>query len=179
MSEAVYLWVSGGVSGPYELHELAQLVEMGRVSLSDTWSLDGVNDWRALREIVTVEEPDMKPTTRPCPDCDGVVSLRAEACPHCGAPFVKTGRTTARQVPPMPPEQDVINVTRRKLKSEMMGTGCIMQGVGVAVLFYFWPVGLALLAAGSLLSYRWVCGNCRNKIDKGSRLCPACQYTLK
>lgn len=30
---------------------------------------------------------DATPLVRPCPDCGGRVSVRAAACPHCGAPI--------------------------------------------------------------------------------------------
>ena len=33
------------------------------------------------------------PKTTHCPDCGGIVSKRAESCPHCGAPIAQTDPT--------------------------------------------------------------------------------------
>ena len=37
--------------------------------------------------MASATEPSDAPRTRQCEDCGGTVSLRAQACPHCGAPI--------------------------------------------------------------------------------------------
>lgn len=67
---------------------------------------------------------------------------------------------------------------RKKRKGEFAGAGCLVQGVGLLLLFFF-PigtiVGVFLLLAGSLMSVKLICGNCGNKVEKESKICPACR----
>jgi RNA polymerase subunit RPABC4/transcription elongation factor Spt4 len=182
MSDEVYLWVDGAAGGPFCLSEVAEMVKAGRVSLEDQWSSDGVTDWRTLGEIVTVTEPYVKQTTELCPDCSGIVSVRAVSCPHCGAPFAKHPPIPSRpRVVPSASEliMPTVGFATRKRKGEMMGAGCVVQGVGVVLLVFFWPVGVALLLAGGLMGSYWACGNCQNKIDKAARTCPACRFSIQ
>jgi RNA polymerase subunit RPABC4/transcription elongation factor Spt4 len=175
MSEAVYLWLEDAVSGPHELHDLAEMVRSGGVSLSDLWSADGANDWRPLSEIVTVTEPEPAAAikTKLCDDCEGVVSLRAADCPHCGAPLRK--KTKAE----VPIAQESIGVTRRKRKVETFGAGCAVQLLGLGLMFVFWPIGLMVMLGGHFLAYKWICGNCGNKVEKTAAMCPACRFQIQ
>lgn len=50
---------------------------------------------------------DATPLVRPCPDCGGKVSVRAAACPHCGAPIASTGPAAVQEPSAQPaPESD-------------------------------------------------------------------------
>lgn len=76
-------------------------------------------------------------------------------------------------------------------KSDFIGAGCLVQGLGfIAPGFGFLfggPVGgalglilfLVLLLVGSRMSRYWTCGACANRLpDKSARLCPVCRATL-
>lgn len=68
-------------------------------------------------------------------------------------------------------------------KTEKAGAGCFVQAVGVAALFFF-PVGtilgLILLAWGSQLSKKLICGNCGNRVDsRDVKICPVCKEALQ
>jgi rubrerythrin len=71
---------------------------------------------------------------------------------------------------------------QRIKKQEAVGLGCVIQAIGVALLFVF-PIGtligMALLYYGSTKSRYWVCGHCGNRIqDEGVMICPTCRVTL-
>lgn len=67
---------------------------------------------------------------------------------------------------------------KKKRKSEFAGAGCLVQGIGLALLFFF-PigtiVGVVLLIAGSAMSVKLVCGNCGNKVESEAKMCPVCR----
>lgn len=75
-------------------------------------------------------------------------------------------------------------------QSEMMGNGCLLQGVAVLLPFIgaiFGAAGVivglvaavALFVKGSSLSVRWRCGACRNFVaDNSVSVCPACRATF-
>jgi DNA-directed RNA polymerase subunit RPC12/RpoP len=111
-----------------------------------------------------------------CPDCGHKVSPKAVACPNCGSPF--------RSAPPvieLPSERT--NYGRPIRKGETAGVGCAVELVGLILLFVFpigTVIGIGVLILGHVLSYRWVCSNCGNKLDsKSVRMCPACRILLK
>ena len=71
---------------------------------------------------------------------------------------------------------------KRKRKSEMAGVGCLIQAIGLVLLFFF-PIGtfigVILLIYGSMKSVYWVCSNCGNRLaDKNVKMCPTCKARL-
>ena len=104
---------------------------------------------------------------RACGDCGREISIRAAACPHCGAP----GHGA--------PKPDPIRFARIKSKSEGCGLGCVLQILGLALLFWFpfgTVLGVALLVWGHVAACKYTCGDCGNALSsKSVKLCPACQ----
>ena len=70
-----------------------------------------------------------------------------------------------------------------KKKSEFIGMGCLVQALGLAACFLFFPIGIIIgiivLIIGGRMAIKYVCSDCGNKVDKGVRLCPACKSELK
>lgn len=68
-----------------------------------------------------------------------------------------------------------------KKKSVFFGTGSIVQLLGLLVVWLF-PigtiVGIILLLFGSCLSFKFICSNCGNKVEKEVKLCPVCKEVL-
>lgn len=68
-----------------------------------------------------------------------------------------------------------------KKKSEFAGIGCLFQGVGLVLLFWF-PfgtiMGVILLFYGSFRSIVLKCGDCGNTVERGAKLCPTCKAQL-
>jgi rubrerythrin len=66
-------------------------------------------------------------------------------------------------------------------KSEFMGAGCMVQAVGLVLLFV-WPIGtfigIALLIYGGTMSGKFICSNCGNPVVKTSTLCPHCKEPI-
>lgn len=66
-----------------------------------------------------------------------------------------------------------------KRKSEYAGVGCLVQVLGLVLLFSYPEgtlVGIVLLIVGSEMAVKLVCSECRNKIDnKKVKLCPVCK----
>lgn len=68
-------------------------------------------------------------------------------------------------------------------KIEFAGAGCIVQGVGLLLLFW-WPfgtiAGIALMIYGSIISKKYKCGSCGNRLDdQYVKICPTCRDTLE
>lgn len=77
-----------------------------------------------------------------------------------------------------------------RLKATNRGLGCMIQSIGLALLVGGFIIdgplgiagallGLAVILAGGIAARKWVCGACRNPIERASRLCPACKAPLK
>lgn len=71
---------------------------------------------------------------------------------------------------------------RIKVKSMSFGWGCLVQIIGIILLFIF-PVGtvigILLLVIGQRISFKYLCPNCNNKLDNSKvRLCPTCKVEL-
>jgi hypothetical protein len=68
-------------------------------------------------------------------------------------------------------------------KSEFVGTGALVQLVGVASLFIF-PLAigvitfLILLVVGGRMAIVRVCSECRGKVDRQASRCPHCRANL-
>lgn len=69
-------------------------------------------------------------------------------------------------------------ITRKKVKTEFAGSGCLIQGVGLILLFLF-PIGtiigIPLLIVGGLQANKLVCKNCGNPVTKTALICPTCK----
>lgn len=104
-------------------------------------------------------------------------------CPHCGV------LTTLGQAPVTPPpiphyhpglyQKQTANI---KTKSEFIGVGCLVQFVGLVLLFFF-PVGtimgVFLLIIGGRLAIKNICSECGNNVaNKKVKVCPSCQATF-
>ena len=66
-------------------------------------------------------------------------------------------------------------------KFELMGLGCAIQFFSIFLLFIpFIGIGLfiALFIIGSILSKKYLCSNCGNKVYKESRICPVCKINF-
>lgn len=71
---------------------------------------------------------------------------------------------------------------RIKVKSVSFGWGCLVQIIGIVLLFFF-PVGtiigILLLIIGSRLSFKFLCPKCNNKLDSSKvKICSACKTEL-
>jgi hypothetical protein len=74
--------------------------------------------------------------------------------------------------------EDPVQHARRVTKSQVAGMGCLLQLIGLILLFFF-PIGtiigLALLILGHFSARKLICGNCGNPLASRSvKLCPAC-----
>lgn len=70
-----------------------------------------------------------------------------------------------------------------KVKSMSFGPGCLIQVIGIVLLFIF-PIGtiigILLLIIGQRLSFKYICSECNNKLDNSKvRICPTCKAQLK
>ena len=81
---------------------------------------------------------------------------------------------------------------RPKKKSDVVGAGCLVQGVGLlSPLILYEVIGImggaiglvlmvVLLLIGSRLALKWVCPECNNPLaSKDVRVCPACRVTFE
>ncbi|MCX7062836.1 MAG: hypothetical protein NTZ11_18365 [Gammaproteobacteria bacterium] len=72
-------------------------------------------------------------------------------------------------------------MAHRKMKVEFAGTGCLVQGLGLLLLFV-WPlgsvIGIALLLVGSSMAKKLICSACGNTVEKTSTMCPTCKVNL-
>lgn len=119
-----------------------------------------------------------------------VIELEPEpAQPLVVAPVIQPNAPTAPPViaPMIEPPRAAI-----ERKNEFIGSGCILQGVGLAMMAaaLFVPIflagfalifgagGLALLLYGSRISSFLRCSLCKGKIEKGASVCPHCNAYL-
>lgn len=100
LSDAWWLKSEDGTDyGPVTKAELDQWLQEGRISEDAQILQEGASQWRWASDIYpernireaapeTPEPLDAKLTT--CPDCEHMVSRRANSCPSCGAPLTPT-----------------------------------------------------------------------------------------
>lgn len=74
-----------------------------------------------------------------------------------------------------------------KKKGEFAGAGALVQALGLILMFVLFPLGgivagvfgilagLILLIIGSRMSYKYICSECGNKVDKDVKMCPVCK----
>lgn len=69
-----------------------------------------------------------------------------------------------------------VPVAHKLKKAEFVGKGALVQVIGLVCCFLVIPfgllVGIILLIIGGRMAFVWKCGNCGNKVDKDSRICP-------
>lgn len=134
----------------------------------------------------------MPPIAFACPGCnrhleapDGTAGQVTD-CPSCNKAISIPG------VPPTlpPPVLPSTPVARIIKKGEIAGIGAAIQAVGVILfaLFFFISgelsvvcavVGIILLVVGGRMAHKLLCSACGNKVEKTSRLCPACRSPLQ
>lgn len=79
----------------------------------------------------------------------------------------------------------------KKVKGEMIGEGCLIQGFGVLLFLVSWVLGpagglvgfvvmLVFLSVGSAKAKKYLCGNCGNPLaSKEVRMCPTCRSEFR
>lgn len=108
--------------------------------------------------------------------------LSAYQCPKCGAVYGETSprpAPTSESVDAPAATPGAPPTARLKKRTEFAGTGCVIQGLGL-LLLWFWPIGtllgLVLFVAGSVKSVYRVCGACGNRVaDRHVKICPVCK----
>lgn len=126
-----------------------------------------------------------------CPDCGKSISDAAEICIGCGRPMQKLQKPEISESLPEKKETVLLengNIAYRKERnSDTLGTGCIVQAIGLAlIVFAFMSIvgpllGLLLLVWGAQISRAkvYICGHCGNQISESSTICPACQFLIE
>ena len=114
------------------------------------------------------------PNLMPCPDCGREVSTRAESCPGCGLPLKPSKND--------PSPVELTRFGRIKTKSESFGVGCLLQLIGLVVIWFF-PIGtiaaICLFVMGSAAARYPVCSECGIKLNsRDVRICPACKSRI-
>lgn len=116
-----------------------------------------------------------------CSSCGVEASATAQFCQKCGASL---GPSAAAQStgPNVQPISAAPVAATKKRKSEFAGAGCLIQLVGLVLLFFF-PIGtifgVALLLYGSAKSIKLVCSSCGNTVEKTSTMCPHCRASFE
>jgi DNA-directed RNA polymerase subunit RPC12/RpoP len=95
----------------------------------------------------------VKTSLRTCPDCGKDISVRAEACPHCGAPFIKKKNTSGLGCPNCGSQ----NIYQRT-HSSGAGIGLFIGGIVLA--FFTCGIGLVLCVIAVFLNEKR--GHCRD-----------------
>lgn len=72
---------------------------------------------------------------------------------------------------------------RVKVKYSSFGFGCLVQVIGIILLFFF-PIGtiigVLLLIIGQGLARKFICSECKNRLNNGKiTVCPTCKAELK
>lgn len=126
-----------------------------------------------------------------CKTCGRKVTKKLTECPHCRP--VKTAppeepaepKPAPEPEPPKPapspptPKPPKPAVPKPLVKYEFAGAGCVVQGLGLLLLFWF-PfgtiIGFVLLIAGSQMAKKWICSECKNPLASNQvTICPACR----
>ncbi len=69
-------------------------------------------------------------------------------------------------------------MAKKKRKAEFAGLGCVIELIGLVLLFVFpigTVIGIALLIFGSQKAIRLICSDCGNLVQKESIICPHCK----
>ena len=78
-----------------------------------------------------------------------------------------------------------MQIGRIIIKRPLVGWFTLLELAGWPMFIFGWYsnpffsiIGLVLLIAGSSLSKTRICSECGNKVEKTSRICPACRVQL-
>ncbi len=116
-----------------------------------------------------------------CPKCGETLSVPSPdlySCSNCG-----------QNVNVLPRAQVAQPKAKKKTVSSFLGSGCIIQGIGLLLLiaaFFFglaFPllflpimlVGIVLIIYGSRVAISLKCSACGNNVEKTSKICPTCK----
>lgn len=121
-----------------------------------------------------------------CPSCGGHIEFPVDMhgqvinCPHCSLSVPLTIPGYVRPAMPPPPPQTVRGQIIRK--GETFGGGCLVQLVGLVLLFFF-PIGtiigFAIMVCGHFMVYKLRCSICGAQIfGKHVKICPACRASF-
>jgi hypothetical protein len=70
-------------------------------------------------------------------------------------------------------------VARRVRSQPAFWSAVVTMLAGLGLLIVFWPVGLALIVAALAMDrVQWICGDCGNRIQRTSKICPTCEARL-
>lgn len=154
------------VLGPRPLSELAADLVSGALPPHTQVCAEGTDQWQSLFDLV----PSLSsPPTLPPPPPPPVGPYSPPVAPY-SPPGASGGRAF------------------RQRKSVFIGTGCVVQGIGIAIPFlgyhFAGTIGLMaglvaaifLVGIGSQMSVYWVCGSCGSRLaGKKSRMCSSCR----
>lgn len=120
-----------------------------------------------------------------CPGCEAWFQLYIPLASAPPLPIVTRIPPATERIPilPAPAAPAAMTVEASiETKSETMGLGCLLQLIGICLLFWF-PIGtimgICLLLMGSRAARKPICGNCRNLLSSRSvSICPACHAIL-
>lgn len=154
-----YLARGETVSGPFGAGRIRDMLATGEASAEDQVTEAGKEEWfpaDLLAESIAV------PALLPVPD-----PVRVPANP------VATGAARKESPPKM--------AKRTKKRTGAMVAGSFLLGiVGLVLLISaFWWVGLILIVIGAMIDRpHFVCGECGNRVEKTSTMCPTCRARL-
>jgi hypothetical protein len=124
-----------------------------------------------------------------CPNCSGHVEFPAEMhgqiinCPHCDLSLALNVPGYQPALPPTLPPYEKPRSGYIKTKGETAGAGCLVELVGLVLLFFF-PIGtiigLAIMVVGHSMSRYPVCSECGIRLTgRRVKICPACKAQFR
>jgi TM2 domain-containing membrane protein YozV len=162
------------VHGPFSEERLRAGLRSGKLTDLDLISESQEGPWCTLADWLNQQNENTNPNLISCPDCDGKVSKRASACPHCGSPLsepkIAPEMLVTGSVPLSPQQQwtvpsgqptqvtpqdhrKVIHPSTPPKDPVLMGllSGCLLLGLG-QILLGQTTKGICILLGGLLLA---------------------------
>lgn len=141
--------------------------------------------------IVPMAEPSL-PLVSPRPPEPPKQTRQIKACKYCGEDILATA-VKCKHCGEFLDGQQYQTETKAniKKKTETVGVGCLVQGLGLAVmplgffvagvgLVVTIPLGIVMLLIGSSQAVCHVCSNCGTKLtSKGVKVCPSCAASFR
>jgi len=96
MAEQYFIKRGKTVKGPFTVEKLLALNNAKKLKANDGISQSTEGPWESISGSYKAKQSSEQPNPSPaepspktvtCEDCGGVVSRRAQSCPHCGAPI--------------------------------------------------------------------------------------------
>ena len=119
-----------------------------------------------------------------CVHCGGPMAFPPElqgqniVCPHCNI-LTTLGQPAKAPATPFHPGLYGKSTASIKSKSEFVGMGCLVQLIGLGVIWVFpvgTVVGILLLIIGGRMAIKLICSQCGNPVtNKQVKICPSCQ----